>query len=81
MCCLPVLEIRLICVSHDKSEEMSTPRYFGEDTDSSMQLWRMYCVWIRVFGPSYVSDFAFRGVKTWHNESHDAFMMNVLIRW
>jgi len=28
-----------MCVSHDMSEEMSTPRHFAEDTDSSMQLW------------------------------------------
>jgi len=26
-----------MCVSHDMSEEMLTPRYFAEDTDSSMQ--------------------------------------------
>ena len=25
-----------MCVSHDRSEEMSTPRYFAKDTDSSM---------------------------------------------
>jgi len=32
------LEMRFMCVSHDRSEEMPTPRYFAEDTDSSMQL-------------------------------------------
>ena len=32
------LEMRFICVSHDMYEEMSTPRYFAKDTDSSMQL-------------------------------------------
>jgi len=32
------LEMQFMCVSHDRSEEMSTPRYFAEDTDSSMQL-------------------------------------------
>ena len=30
------LEMRFMCVSHDRSEEMSTPRYFAKDTDSSM---------------------------------------------
>ena len=29
------LEMRM-CASHDRSEEMSTPRYVAEDTDSSM---------------------------------------------
>ena len=39
MCVLDsFLEMRFMCVSHDRSEEMSTPRYFAEDTDSSMQL-------------------------------------------
>jgi len=33
-----------MCVSNDRFEEMSTPIYFAEDTDSSMQLWRVYCV-------------------------------------
>ena len=32
------LEMRFMCVSHDRCEEMSTPRSFDEDTDSSMQL-------------------------------------------
>jgi len=32
------LEMRFMCVSHDRSEEMSIPRYFAEDTDSIMQL-------------------------------------------
>ena len=32
------LEMRFMCVSHDRSEEMSTPRYLAEDKDSSMQL-------------------------------------------
>ena len=32
------LELQFMCVSHDRSEEMSTPIYFAEDTDSSMQL-------------------------------------------
>ena len=32
------LEMRFMCVSHDRSEEMLIPRYFAEDTDSSMQL-------------------------------------------
>ena len=32
------LEMRFMCVSHDRSEEMSTQRYVAEDTDSSMQL-------------------------------------------
>jgi len=32
------LEMRFMCVSHDRSKEMSTPRYFAEDTDSNMQL-------------------------------------------
>ena len=32
------LEMRFLCVSHDRSEEMSTPIYVAEDTDSSMQL-------------------------------------------
>ena len=32
------LEMRFMCVSHDRSEEMSTPRYVAEYTDSSMQL-------------------------------------------
>jgi len=40
------LEMRFMCVLHDRSEEMSTPRYFAEDTDSSIQLWRVYCVGI-----------------------------------
>ena len=40
------LEMRCMCISHDMSEEMSTPRYVAEDTDSSMQLWRVYCVGI-----------------------------------
>ena len=40
------LEMRFMCVSHDRSEEMSTPIYVAEDTDSSMQLWRVYCVGI-----------------------------------
>ena len=31
-------EMRVLCVSHDRSEEMSTPRYFVEDTDSSKKL-------------------------------------------
>ena len=31
-------EMRFMCVSHDRSEEMSTPRHFAEDTASSMQL-------------------------------------------
>jgi len=31
-------EMRLRCISHDRSKEMLTPRYFAEDTDSSMQL-------------------------------------------
>ena len=32
------LEMRLMCVSHDRSEEMLIQRYFAEKTDSSMQL-------------------------------------------
>jgi len=32
------LEMRFMCLSRDRSEEMSTSRYFAEDTDSSMQL-------------------------------------------
>ena len=32
------LGMRFMCVSNDRFEEMSTPRYFAEDTDSSMQL-------------------------------------------
>ena len=32
------LEMRFVCVSHEMSEEMSTPIYFAKDTDSSMQL-------------------------------------------
>ena len=32
------LEMRCVCVSHEMSEEMSTPIYFAKDTDSSMQL-------------------------------------------
>jgi len=32
------LEMRCMLVSHDRSEEMSTPSYFAEDTYSSMQL-------------------------------------------
>jgi len=32
------LEMLFMCVSHDRSEEMSIPRYFAEDTDSSKQL-------------------------------------------
>ena len=51
-----------MCVSHDKSEEMSTPRYFGEDTDSSMHEECTVYEFV-FFGPSYVSDFAFRGAK------------------
>ena len=35
MCCLPFLEMRFTCVYNDRS----TPIYFAEDTDSSMQLW------------------------------------------
>ena len=54
------LELRFMCVSHDRSEEMSTPRYFAEDTDSSMK--SILCRnWY--FGPCYVNDLAFRGVK------------------
>ena len=30
------LEMRFMCVSHDRSEEMSIPIYLAEDTDSSM---------------------------------------------
>jgi len=30
-------EMRFMCVSHDRSEEMSIPRYFADDTDSSKQ--------------------------------------------
>ena len=37
-----------MCVFDDRSEEMSTRRYFVEYTDSSMQLWRVYCVGIGV---------------------------------
>jgi len=32
------LEMRFMCVFDDRSEEMSTRRYFVEYTDSSMQL-------------------------------------------
>jgi len=32
------LEMRFMCVSHDISEEMSTPTHYAENTDSSMQL-------------------------------------------
>jgi len=32
------LKMRFMCVSHDRSAEMSTPRYFAEDTDSIVQL-------------------------------------------
>ena len=54
------LEMRFMCVSHDRSEEMSTPRYFAEDTDSIVK--SILCRnW--VFGPCYVNDLAFRGVK------------------
>jgi len=52
-----------MCVSHHRSEEMLTPKYFAEDKDSSMQLWRVYCVCIGFFGPCYVNDLAFREVK------------------
>ena len=48
-----------MCVSHDRSEEMSIPRYFAEDTDSSMQC-EEYTVWELGF---YVNDLAFRGVE------------------
>ena len=51
-------KMRLMCVFHDTSEEMSTPIYFVEETDSSMQLWRVYCV-----GHCYVNDSSFRAVK------------------
>ena len=37
-CVVCLLEMRCVCVSHDRFVEMSTPRYFAEDTDSSMQL-------------------------------------------
>ena len=51
------LEMRFMCVSHDRSEEMSIPRYFAEDTDSSKQ----YTVW--ELGFCYVNYLAFRGVE------------------
>jgi len=35
---LAFLEMQFMCVSYDRSEEMLTPRYFAEDTDSSKQL-------------------------------------------
>ena len=35
-----------MCVSHERPEEMSTPSYFAEDTDSSMQLLNVYRVGI-----------------------------------
>ena len=32
------LEMRLMCMSHDRSEETSTQMHFAVNTDSSMQL-------------------------------------------
>ena len=56
-------EMRFICVSHDRFEEMSTPRYFAEDTDSSMQIVKSILCRNWVFRPCYVNDLAFRAVK------------------
>ena len=58
--CFPTIGFTYI---HIRSEEMSTPRYLAEDTDSGMQLWRVYCV--RIGGLDLVMwmTLAFRGVQ------------------
>jgi len=56
------LEMRFMCVSHDRCEEMST-----QDILLKIQIpvctCEEYTVWNWVFGPCYVNDLAFRGVK------------------
>ena len=54
------LEMRLMCESHDRSEEMSIPRY-AEDTNSIAIVKSVLSR--NFFGPCYVNDLAFRWVE------------------
>ena len=58
-----LLVILSIWVLHDRSSEMVTPRYFADETISSMVSCRKYLVSMGSFKASDMKDLAFGGIK------------------